>query len=120
MSLQAYYDMFKTGCWAVSNPEDCLCHGRGWALSDVDTVHKCPIHFKGQLHPEAGEGFEDEDDFLAAEADSMKLFTEFQAARAAGVYHGNFDSFRRPAPVSTFSTLPTLPAPAEESDEIPF
>jgi hypothetical protein len=81
MSLQAYYDEFRRGYWAVSDPDECPCHGRGWALSDVDTWHTCPIHFEGQLHPEACEGFEDEEDFLSAEEDSKKLFKEFQAAR---------------------------------------
>jgi hypothetical protein len=115
--LQSYYDTFRQGYWATADADECPCHGRGWALSDVDTWHTCQIHFEGQLHPEACEGFEDEEDFLAAEEDSMKLFTEFQAARKAGTYRGNFDSFSRPAPVRLVSTLP---APAEESDEIPF
>lgn len=52
MSLQAYYDMFNSGCWATSNASDCPCHGHGWALSDVDTWHQCPVHFNGQRHPE--------------------------------------------------------------------
>jgi hypothetical protein len=31
---------------------DCRCHGGGWLLSEVDTWHKCPDHFTGQIHPE--------------------------------------------------------------------
>lgn len=115
--LQAYYEMFKTGCWAMADADECPCHGRGWALSDVDTWHNCPIHFAGQLHPEACEGFEDEKDFLAAEEDSMKLYKEFQAARKASTFSGSFDSYRRPAGPAPVSTLP---APAEPVDEIPF
>lgn len=52
MSLQGYYDSFKLGYWAEEDPKNCLCYGCGWALSDVDTWHQCPIHFKGQRHPE--------------------------------------------------------------------
>jgi len=51
--LQAYYDAFRQGYWADPDPEACLCRGRGWALSDVDTWHECPIHYKGQLHPDS-------------------------------------------------------------------
>lgn len=36
----------------MRDEEECLCHGHGWALSDVDTWHTCPIHYKGQRHPE--------------------------------------------------------------------
>jgi hypothetical protein len=50
--LQSYYDDFRRGYWAVREAEDCPCHGNGWALSDVDTWHTCPIHYKGQSHPE--------------------------------------------------------------------
>ena len=49
--LQSYYDAFKTGAWADPDPKKCLCRGFGWALSDVDTWHECPIH-KGHRHPE--------------------------------------------------------------------
>lgn len=35
------------------SPDKCRCHGGGWILSDVDTWHKCPDHYKaGQPHPE--------------------------------------------------------------------
>lgn len=36
----------------MPDPEQCLCRGSGWALSDVDTWHQCPIHYKNQRHPE--------------------------------------------------------------------
>lgn len=53
MSLQGYYDNFRSGYWADSDPSKCACHGHGYALSEVDTWHECPIHHvKGQLHPE--------------------------------------------------------------------
>ena len=50
MSLQAEYEYLCTGSWAAEDSEECPCHGHGWLLSDLDTTHKCPIHFKGQLH----------------------------------------------------------------------
>jgi hypothetical protein len=52
MSLQAYYNAFKRGDWATQDPNACPCRGNGWALSDVDTWHECPIHYTGQRHPE--------------------------------------------------------------------
>lgn len=30
----------------------CKCRGNGWALSELDTWHKCRYHYKGQPHPE--------------------------------------------------------------------
>lgn len=50
--LSAYYEDFKTGYWRDSDPEVCPCKGHGWALSQVDTWHQCPTHFKGQRYPE--------------------------------------------------------------------
>jgi hypothetical protein len=47
-----YYESFRQGRWATLKPNECLCHGSGWALSDLDTWHKCPQHYKGQTHPE--------------------------------------------------------------------
>ena len=35
------------------NPENCGCRGYGWLLSDFDTWYECPVHYKGQVHPEA-------------------------------------------------------------------
>ncbi len=49
--LSSYYENFKAGYWANEDPEKCLCHG-GWALSEVDTWHECPVHYCGQLHPD--------------------------------------------------------------------
>lgn len=50
--LQHYYDNFCRGHWAEPDPQDCRCKGHGWALSEVDTWHKCPLHYKGQTHPD--------------------------------------------------------------------
>jgi len=38
--------------WAARNPSRCPCRGWGWLHSDWDTYHKCPVHFRGQPHPE--------------------------------------------------------------------
>jgi hypothetical protein len=60
MSLQAYYNAFRAAPWAHSDPDVCGCRGSGWALSDVDTWHECPIHHvEGQRHPE--DDFDPED-----------------------------------------------------------
>jgi len=118
--LQSHYEMMRSGCWASSDPEDCLCHGNGWALSEVDTWHKCPVHFRGQLSPEAMDHFEDESDWLAAEEESMAVFKKFQEARKARTFFGSFDTFFSQLKANA---VPTLPAPAEVAvgeDEIPF
>lgn len=54
---QQYYDTFTD---RLRRPEgltedQCRCNGGGWILSDVDTWHHCPDHFKGQAHPDEGE-----------------------------------------------------------------
>lgn len=52
MSLQDYYNGISTGAWKALNPDECGCRGRGWFVSDVDTVHQCSLHYSGQPHPE--------------------------------------------------------------------
>jgi hypothetical protein len=58
MTLQEYYNMIAYGGddspppWIREKAEDCGCRGRGWYLSDLDTYHRCPVHYKGQRHPE--------------------------------------------------------------------
>jgi len=122
--LQAYYDEFRRGLWATSDPEECRCYGRGWALSEVDTWHRCPVHFEGQLHPEESDGFEDEDEFLAAEEASKARFVEYQAARKAGTYTGGFDTFRTAGELARAAAEREAERVAYEAtvgdDEIPF
>jgi hypothetical protein len=73
--LQSYYDNFRTGYWASLEESECPCHGGGWALSDVDTWHQCPIHYTGQAHPES----EEWDD--SPEAQAERLAQSRQAVR---------------------------------------
>lgn len=47
-----YLESFKTAYWSDENPNNCRCRGSGWVLSELDTWHKCPVHFKNQIHPE--------------------------------------------------------------------
>ena len=61
-SLQHIYDQFCTGLWAEHDEATCPCRGSGWALSDVDTLHKCGIHYAGQRHPEDDGDFSDDMD----------------------------------------------------------
>lgn len=42
----------RTQVWKDEDPALCGCHGSGWFLSEVDTIHKCSIHWVGQPHPE--------------------------------------------------------------------
>lgn len=50
--LQQYYDACVRGMFASEDARECGCRGHGWFLSEVDTWHKCPVHFDGQRHPE--------------------------------------------------------------------
>jgi hypothetical protein len=49
--LQQYYDACQSGAFACEDEAECPCRG-GWFLSQVDTLHKCPLHYKGQPNPE--------------------------------------------------------------------
>lgn len=61
MSLQEYYNMVAYGGddspppWIREEADLCGCRGRGWFISNVDTIHRCPMHYNGQPHPEAQE-----------------------------------------------------------------
>lgn len=83
--LELYYENFRAGWWANEDPEACACGGRGYALSEVDTWHKCPLHFEpGQAHPEdpsPPEGdeaadFVDDDPEPFADADPFERWLE--------------------------------------------
>lgn len=63
--LQQYFESFSTGNWAVLDAAKCRCHGNGWALSEVDTWHTCPVHYTGQRHPEDDGEAADEDRSVA-------------------------------------------------------
>lgn len=81
------------------------CDGcNGWKLSDFDTWHACPFHYKGQLHPEDAEDiFQDaiEDGMNPKEAgeeldkqnkESMKEFAELlEQAKADSNKEDNVD-----------------------------
>lgn len=47
-----YLNDFQSGYWTNDDPKLCRCHGSGWALSELDTWHCCPVHYSGQSHPE--------------------------------------------------------------------
>jgi len=50
--LEAEYREFDRGFWAEKRADRCPCRGHGWACSDLDTWHRCPVHYDGQRHPE--------------------------------------------------------------------
>ena len=109
--LAAYYEAFRTGYWAEENETVCPCHGSGWALSEVDTWHECPVHFRGQPSPESHEGFESDEEYAVYYNDCMvkwavdhKLaeYTREEAARL---------SYRAP--------VAAVVVPADDND-IPF
>ena len=49
-----YYETFtsRLSCGEGIPADKCRCQGSGWILSEIDTWHKCPDHFKNQPHPE--------------------------------------------------------------------
>lgn len=49
---QMHTQAIEAGWSSTEDPETCGCHGGGWILSQLDTFHKCPIHFADQRHPE--------------------------------------------------------------------
>ena len=57
-SLQDEYNAIAYGgpdsppFWIQPEPSDCGCRGRGWYISNLDTIHQCPIHYTEQRHPE--------------------------------------------------------------------
>jgi hypothetical protein len=48
---ETYYAACELGSFAHEDHEECGCRA-GWFLSEVDTFHTCPFHYKGQPHPE--------------------------------------------------------------------
>lgn len=52
MSLSHEYQQLESGAWADRDPNHCACRGFGWLRSDLDTLHRCPLHGKGVPHPE--------------------------------------------------------------------
>lgn len=43
--------MSSSPVWCELEEDDCPCQGSGWAY--CDSWQECPIHFRGQLHPES-------------------------------------------------------------------
>ena len=41
--------------WADADVKRCACQGKGWAMVDVAMWKECPLHFEGQLDPQARE-----------------------------------------------------------------
>jgi hypothetical protein len=109
MSLQAYYNEFSQGHWADPDPKLCGCRGSGWALSDVDTWHKCPIHHKpGQRHPE--DDYDDEDRRDPAQC---LVVTEEKPKMPDDVTAADLEACE-------FAPAPPAPRPPLTDDEIPF
>lgn len=54
-----YYNAFSTRLLSGEgiSPDECACGGCGWILSQVDTWHKCPDHWKPEFkHPDDDSG----------------------------------------------------------------
>jgi hypothetical protein len=73
MSLQAYFNEFSEGHWADPDEKVCGCRGSGYALSDVDTWHKCPYH-PATRHPE--DDYYDDDPVVNADSDELAITAE--------------------------------------------
>ncbi len=107
--LQQYYDDFCSGYWADEDPNRCRCGGGGWALSEVDTWHECPIHYKGQIHPEVYCGTSDADKQYEQECDDRRFAVLMEAGvvredgSGACGYCGDFHDADVPCPGLTCS-----------------
>lgn len=55
MSLQSMYNNAASGQWQHPVPSECGCNGRGWYVSDLDTIHQCQYHWDGQPSPECSD-----------------------------------------------------------------
>jgi hypothetical protein len=84
--LELYYRNFSMGQWAHSDASRCRCGGSGWALSEVDTWHTCPIHYTGQTHPECEEP---EKPRTLTENERMVLKGLYQTNALPGTSHGS-------------------------------
>lgn len=65
-----YYADSCAGSFASLDADECGCHGHGYFLSEVDTWHRCPVHYvAGQGHPldSEVEGWEAEAPALSVE-----------------------------------------------------
>jgi len=87
-SEQNYFNEMQSGLWADRNPSNCLCRGTGWVNSDLDTLHKCPLHGAGVPSP-LGEG-----DLFDYAAHSLRIMREayagFRNAASRAGFKGNF------------------------------
>ena len=85
------------GRWATLNPSRCECRGSGWMSSDFDTYHKCPIHYRGQPHPEMD--CEEDLDTFDWEAASLENQREayWTFCRDSGLWMPDFNDMVRKA-----------------------
>lgn len=69
-----YYSTFSAIVAMEGDPDAdvCICHGRGWVGSEIDTWHECRFH-TGQPHPEDEPLSSDIDpwDFFKGRAESL-------------------------------------------------
>ena len=86
MSLQGEYNFWETGMWQHPMEAECPCRGSGWALSDLDTVHRCRFHYEGQAHPKDKLGQE----LLAREEYLQDMEQEEDEQRDYNTWDGQF------------------------------
>lgn len=81
--LEHYYNNFRAGSFERRDPDKCGCRGTGYALPQVDTWHKCPVHFTpGQRHPEDDH---DECDALTIDAVDARTVAAMAAVTPADI-----------------------------------
>lgn len=110
MSLQEEYAEFSRGYWADPDPKQCGCRGSGWALSDLDTWHKCRFHCTPTTpHPE----YDDTDAAIDANPHQCLVDEPNKEKPVDDVTQQDMDAAEfKPAP-------PTPPEPLKP-DDIPF
>lgn len=93
--IEDYYGNCRQaiGYWADRDVNVCGCAGRGWFLSELDTLHECPFHYDGQPTNE------DSDEAWAAyyTKKARKQYKEIaqKTCRAYGLTPANFNQMAR-------------------------
>jgi len=116
--LALYYENFCAGWWAQENEDECPCHGGGWALSEVDTWHKCPVHYRGQPDRDDCDGFESVEEY---ETYYNTCMTDWAVEHGLAEYTREEVARRAAERVEALSYASTIPAPASDDEaDIPF
>ena len=87
-AMQAEFQGWERGGWEHPAPSKCPCKGTGWALSNLDTWHKCQVHGFGTQHPENDTPW----DSSAWRGAMRRLFSWMRGEAFAAGFSGDFNA----------------------------